>query len=398
MRPLRVALLVSVSLASPLLLAVACGDDHAIVRERIDSGLAPDDGAASEGGACPVAFPSTYDSPTFETNAATELGLRKNFDDFLAPMLNVEATLAADAGSPTPITKAQLLVPWTAGNPSVKSATTPYFQAKVDAWLSAYETAVTGGAYTPDVADGGGKGGIYGDSVFDPTGIDLRQAIEKGSYGATFYSQAAALIAAGSLTVGSIDRLVAGFGAHPSFPNDPNASQNKDVNAAALAARRDSKQASNPGPYQRIRSALIKAKAAVTGGPACADVVVATLKIFLSEWEKSNYATVIFDLNDVIVRLGQTPLDGPSALHSFGEAVGLISGFKQLPQTSRIITDAQIDGLLQKVSAPDGAPSQAYNLVQHPVSSVASLQQAIALVQGIYQFSDADVEAFKKDN
>src|SRR6185312_13584767 len=110
--------------------------------------------------------------------------------------------------------------------------TSTYDQAKVDAWLGAYEVAVAAGPYSPlDVPDGGSKGGTLGSWVFDPTGIDLHQVIEKSSYGATFYNEAAALIAAGTLTVGSIDRLVADFGANPAFPNDPNASQNKDVNA-----------------------------------------------------------------------------------------------------------------------------------------------------------------------
>src|SRR5438045_2253359 len=74
--------------AGALAVGSACGDDTALVRPRLDGGT--DDGAAAEAGnACNVSFPSTYESPTFETNAAQELGLRKAFDDFLAPMRSV---------------------------------------------------------------------------------------------------------------------------------------------------------------------------------------------------------------------------------------------------------------------------------------------------------------------
>jgi hypothetical protein len=379
-----------------LAISAACGEDTGLVRPRLEGG-AGDPTGIEAGTSCNVTFPGTYESPTFETNAAQELLLRKDFDAFLAPMRGVESQL--DAGAATPVTKAQLDVLYTADNPSVKTATTSYYQAKVEAWLASYETALTDGAYVPDAPSAAEKGGTLGGWVFDPTGLDLHQAIEKGSYPAAFYNQAVALIAAGSLTVGSIDRLVALFGAHPSFPNDPNASQNKDVNAAALAAHRDSKDAANPGPYQRIRSALIKARAAVAAGDPCTAERDATLKIFLSEWEKSNYATVIFDFNDIIAKLSAAAVsDYAPILHSYGEAVGLISGFKSIAQGRRIITDAQIDGLLEKVFAADGNPVAAYTLKTNAVQAAAQLQQAISDIKGIYAFSDADVEAFKKDN
>src|SRR5262249_3517450 len=140
-----------------LFVGAACGDDEAIVRGRLDGGL---DGntAVNDGGlSCGATPPSTYESPTFETNAAQELGLRNAFDHVLAPMKNVEAQL--DGGSPTPITKAQLDALYSAGTPSVKATTTSYFQEKVEAWLTSYEVAVAAGVYTPDVPAAGAKGG-----------------------------------------------------------------------------------------------------------------------------------------------------------------------------------------------------------------------------------------------
>ena len=67
---------------------------------------------------------------------AQELALRKAFDDFLKPMKDNETGLTPDAGGTfTALTKAQLEALYTGGNPSVKSVTTPYYQAKVTTWL-----------------------------------------------------------------------------------------------------------------------------------------------------------------------------------------------------------------------------------------------------------------------
>src|SRR5687767_6968357 len=81
----------------------ACGEDEGLVRPRLASSA----DASLDGSGCALEVASAYDSPTFETNAARELGLRKSFDDFIAPFASAEAAL--DAGtSPTATTKAQL--------------------------------------------------------------------------------------------------------------------------------------------------------------------------------------------------------------------------------------------------------------------------------------------------
>jgi hypothetical protein len=381
--------------AAALLVAGACGDDHATVRDRLDGSDVVDAGGDGATGNCGATFPSTYESPSFDDTAQAEIALRGNFSDFIAPMANVESQLAADAGAPTPVTRASLVAKWTA-SPSVKDATTAYYQPKVDAAITAYEAALTSGVYTPEPSDGAsGHGGTYGGFVFDPTGLDLRQIIERGSYAAVFYARAAGIVKAGSLTVGSVDRLVALFGATPAFPNDAKV----DLYSAALAAQRDTKDPAHPGPYQRIKSALIKARTLVAAGDSCAAERDATLKIFLSEWEKSQYATVIFALNDASTRLEAPSVTnyGP-ALHSFGEAVALIQSFKGIDQGYRIITDLQIDGLLNGIGAPDNAPSSAYLVATSPTATVAKLTAAIGTIKDIYGFTSDDVTAFEKDN
>jgi hypothetical protein len=374
--------------------SAACGDDEAILRDRLPgSGDGSADGAGEGGPTCGLTLPDGYSSPTFETNAAEELRLRKAFDDFLAPMNTVEAQ-AADGGTPTPITRALLDPLYAGGNPSIQATTTTYYRERVNGWLAAYETALKDGTYVPDVPDGGDNGGVFGGFVFDPTGVDLRQVIEKGTISAAFYNQAQSVIASGAITVGTIDRLIAAFGAHPSFPNSPSAGQNRDVNAAANAARRDSKLASDPGPYQRIRAAMITAKAAVEAGERCNADRDAALKTFLVQWERSNYATVIHDLQDIVAKLAAPDA---AVFRTFGEVVGLVAGFKTIPQERRIISDAQIDGLLQKLFVADGAPPEAYKLKTSSIEAASRLQQAITDIQQVYGFSSAELEGFKQN-
>ncbi len=392
------AWVVVAGISAVALAAAACGEDEAIVRARSDAGAAPtvssDAGDASALG-CGATLPSAYVSPTFETNAAEELALRKAFDDFMAPMKAVETALGSDAGAPPAVTKAQLAALYAAGSPSIKSITTPYFQARVDAWLTSYEAALADGSYQPGVPDGADKGGALGKYVFDANGVDLRQAIDKGSYSAAFYNHAAALVSSGTITVGTVDRLVAAFGAHPSFPNSQNAPQNKDVNAAGYAARRDSKDPANPGPYQRAKAAAIRAKAAIEAGAACDAERDAAIAAFFAEWERSNYASVIFYASDLIKELSESAPDYPDVLHDYSEIVGFIAGFKTIASPRRIITDAQIESLLQRVLAAEGGAIQAYRLKTDVVQAATALQQAISDIKAIYGFSDAEVERFK---
>ncbi len=378
--------------AAAVAVAAACSDDEGLVRDRGDGSASTTvlDGSSS----CGITIPTTYDSPTFETNAAQELLLRQEFEDLLAPMVTVESQLAADAGA-TPVTQAQLNALWSKGTPSVMATTSAYYQAKVAPSLSAYGIAVADGAYVADVPDGGDKGGALGGYIFDANGVDLHQTIEKGSYAAAFYNQAVSLIVLGPITTGTIDRLVASFGASPAFSNNDNAAQNRDVLSAAYAARRDSKDVANPGPYQRIRLALIKAKASVEAGAKCDADRDAALVVFLNQWEIATYASVVFDFNDIIARVSAS--DIPGALHSYGEAVGFLSSFKTIAPSRRIISDAQIDDLLQQIYAADGAPIAAYKLKTTPFDAVSRVQAGIGVIKGIYAFTDAQIESFKQN-
>ena len=193
------------------------------------------------------------------------------------------------------------------------------------------------------------------------------------------------------------DYVFMGFGP-AGVDQDPAAAQNPDVNAASYAARRDSKKPESPGPYQRAKAALIKAKV-LSSVPACAAERDAAVTAFLLEWEKSTFATAIFYLNDLLqVKLGGASPDMPAAMHAYGEIIGFVAGWKTLPADKRKVTDAQVDALLTKLLSPPDLPSTGYKLVTDTAGQLAALQGAITDIAGIYGFSAAEVESFKKNN
>ncbi|MBX3191282.1 MAG: hypothetical protein KF819_30070 [Labilithrix sp.] len=392
MRKLRVVFLAS---AAAGMLAAACGDDDNVVRNRPDGGVVdagPIDAAPDAANPCDITLPPTYDSPGYDTNAAVELGLRNKLDAFLKPMRDAENDFA-DGGAPAPVTKAQLVTLYTDGNPNIKGITTVFYQPKVDAWFGEYEEAFTAGPFTPTDPPPA-KGGTYGKWVMSARAVDLHQAIEKGTYVAGFYNHALGVLSSGPITEATIDRLIAAFGAHPSFPGDPAALQNKDVNSAALAARR-SRDPALTGPYVKMKQAAIKAKASIAAGAKCAADRDAAIKTFLSEWERSSYATVIFDFNDIIADK-LSPGKFAEALHAYGEGIGLIAGFRTIPQDRRIVTDAQIDKMLSDALSPVTAASEAFKLQTASVQAAAGLQQVMSDIKTIYGFSDAEIASFKK--
>lgn len=392
-------------------IAVACGDDDALVRTRPDGGTSDAiaaDGETDTGPACSIQLPTDYLSAAFETNAKLELDLRTAFSAFLAPMAANETAIQAEAGAGTIITKAQLDTLWSGGNPSVKSITTPYWQTRIDGWLKNYEEATGAGPFTlPNSGDAPPPdGGTYQRFAYNPAMICLKQAIEKGSYTAAFFNHAAGIVVAGNLTEASIDRLVAAWGAHASFQNnhivDAGATAaTRDVNSAAYAARRTPKDGKE-GPYTRAKAALIKAKATIAAGATCNADRDQAIKEFFLEWEKATYATVVFYFADILAKVQPTApahtdtVAWTNLFHSHGECIGFIAGFKQTPQAYRRITDAQIDTLLQKALLPEGGPSSILQLKSAPATAAISLNGALADIKTIYGFTDEEMTSFKQ--
>ncbi|HRK59636.1 MAG TPA: hypothetical protein PLI74_08335, partial [Candidatus Kapabacteria bacterium] len=70
-------------------------------------------------------------------------------------------------------------------------------------------------------------------------------------------------------------------------------------------------------------------------------------------------------------------------------------GFKTIP--NKIITDAQIDEILTLMLATDPQNVTSYLFVTEPATYLKNFDDIRNKIKAIYGFSDADMEAFKKN-
>lgn len=372
-----------------LLLSAACGDDDAVVRERLDSGVDAAPADAGDGGAlaCGVAIPTSYESAGFDDNARIEQGLRARFEEIGAKMKATEG--ASDAG----VTAAELKAIYGEGSPSLRAVSTNAAQATIDAYFDDYG-AIMGQAWEPKDADGDGgdaSGGKYGDFYFSKTGVDLREATAKVLLGGALYNHVLGIVSA-PMTEASVDRLLAAFGASRAFADSTSADAgaDKDELIAEYASNRDDEASETPGPYRKMKTALLTMKGAIAGGDKCKADLDAAVATFLLEWERTSFATAIFYLN-AASNDAADPAKGPEALHGYGEALGFIQSFKGLPADKRKIQDTQIDALLEKIGA-----ATAYKLVTNAGERVPKLNEAIADIALYEGFTPAEVDGFKR--
>jgi type II secretory pathway pseudopilin PulG len=375
-------------------LLAACSSSETPPAAQPDAGAVTDAGNTSDAQPVPEAGTDAgscyageaYDGAGFATNAAAELRLRTQYATFTQLMKDVEA------GTKT-ATAAEMRALFDAGAPSLRSITAPAIASLIDAVLTEYE-AVAGLSYTPSEPPPA-TGGKYGAYLYSKDGVDLRQQVEKTMYGASFY-RAAADIMAKTVTEADIDRLVALFGAHPSFPGSDSDPTNPDKLAATYAERRDRKDAAKPGIYLRFKDAATRAQVAVRRGASCASALQSALGDMRQAWEQSIFATNIFYLNDAGTKLDAADTSKWSAaLHAYGEVLAFTEGFRHVPQAYRKVTDAQIDSMLTTLRMPPGGTPKAYTFALGTGDSAATFTRVISATVTVYGFTADDVETFK---
>ena len=341
----------------------------------------------------PLSIPTTFESANFTTNAATQIGIGKRI---------ISITNEAKKGRTNGKTvSADSLNYWfTTATPTLKSLNTSYFAGKfegVTGWFAEIAKA-SGGTYVPS-ATISGNGGFYGGYLFDENGLEIEQLIEKGQFGSVTYNQAVTLLS-GTLTVETVDQVIALFGANPTFPNTPTATKTAqpDLYMANYAARRDKND--GKGYYTQMKEAFLKLQAAVKAGSDYTkerDEAVAAIKL---TWEKVNAATIINYCHAVVSTLSATaPTDAQkaSALHAYGECVGFAHGWKTISASQKKITDTQIDEVLDLLNAPATGTPTSYKFVTDAVNQLPRLTQIITKLKGIYGFTDAEIEDFKSN-
>ena len=92
-----------------------------------------------------------------------------------------------------------------------------------------------------------------------------------------------------------------------------------------------------------------------------------------------------------------TDSDKAASLHAYGECVGFVHGWRTIPQGYKTITDAEIDEILTLLNAPVDATPTSYKFISDPLNELPKLTQVIQKLKTRYQFSDQEIEDFKKN-
>jgi hypothetical protein len=330
-----------------------------------------------------------YPADDFATNASAELELRTRLAALNGPMK------AAEADTMTRPTAADLTALYAAGMPSLEAITAPSYRPVVADVFARFEAAA-GNRWTP-AEPPTGKGGIYGAYIFTERGVDLRQVMEKGLFGAAHYAEAARLLTP-SATVKEVDRALALFGANPAFPMDDKAMVNPDVHSAVYAKRRTNPAAATPGPYLVIKQAFLTARQSVAQGDACAQQRDEAFTTIRRQWERALVGTVVYYLTSAAATLEKasaTDAEKAGALHGIGEAFSFLMGLRAVDASRRTVSDVELDQLLATLKVADFDTSLAYRYVTDPSSSVDALMAAIQQIQTAWSFSAEEINAFK---
>lgn len=337
----------------------------------------------------PLTIPATYDGSAFTTNAATQLLVRTQVTNLLT-----ESKKSRTLGTKVAATTLSGL--FTTGNPSLKSIASTSYSTLLEGnnGLFAKVEKASGNVYTVGTPANNGFGGVANGYLFDETGLDLNEAVEKNAFVGILYKHATDLMN-GALTSATPDQIIAIFGANPTFPNSSTAAKvtQPDMLMAGYAARRDKND--GKGFYNDVKINAIKLQAAIKAGDkykAEQQEAIAAIKL---SWEKASAASAINYCHSVVSTLSNTTVteaQKASALHSLSEGIYFTATWKNIAQTQRKITDAQIEEILALFNA-----TASYKVATNPVTELPKLQQIISKLQTIYGFSNAEIEDFKSN-
>lgn len=339
-----------------------------------------------------LTIPNHYDSTTYYNDALVSLTLRSQLNQLVN-------AIKAGRTPGTTVNFNTVSELYTTGGPSLKDATTAYYQTQLEGTQGYFSELckASGNSYTPGTPQG--EGGVFGGYLFDENGLEMEQLIEKGLFGALSYYQAFQFLNQPNLS--NLNKALAIYGAHPSFPNTPTASKTAfpDVHMANYAARRSDTN-NTRSFYETMKKSFIKAQAAIKGGSDYnkeRNEAIADIKL---NWEKVNAATIINYCHSIVATMSLTETSDAqkaSALHAYGECVGFLHGWRQLPADSKKITDAEIDTLLALLLATPNQTPQSYKFITEPLTYLPNLVQVISQLKSIYQFSTTDIESFRNN-
>lgn len=331
-------------------------------------------------------IPTTYDSTNWSVNTADQYVLRTGVSALLTMMKTArkqEVTL----------TKDQLLSLYA----TIETYVNPADRDRLRGYVESAATA-SGNSYTWDADPTvNSNGGVYSGQLFDMYGRDLVEFTEKGLFTSLFYYQALQLMK-GEVTPATVDKIVALFGANPTFPNGSTKATQRDAFAAGYAARRDKNDGN--GFYSKFKQAALVAKAAAADPGKYNTQLQGALQDMRTIWERSMMATAVNYAYATITTFTTSNLDDATrsaGLHTFGECAGITEGWEVVNATDRLMPHATLLQLLTLLHIPNAATPDCYVFWQQTASSIQSLEQVTKTIQVVYGFTDAEMTDFKSN-
>lgn len=349
-------------------------------------------------GMCTVE-PGEWSAPEWEANTATALALRAQLNTL------VSDTMRAAEQDPTLVDGVDDLTgPYTAGDPSIESVTTPYYAGVVaDAFEEFVELTAAGpvdlvddsGAWTP-----GEAGGIFtddGQRGINEGGLEIRQIVDKGLFtGGALYNRAVTLTA-GDISPATIEAIAALWGANSTL--DPTLEGDDRLTDSANYSH-------SMGFFAQMRASLTAAHA-YAAEDACGAERDAAIVEFFRAWELSMIARFVHYANVAASEVPAAASDDEvgHGLHELAEGVGLALGFRGVPNPAsgplsggaRHLTDAQIDDMMSAlgVNPDDLGASTTGNFVNERDTFAPAVMDVEGFVADYFELQAADVEAWR---
>lgn len=330
--------------------------------------------------------PTTYDSTGWTSNTTEQYLVRQKITD----LLNLIKSAKTEA---TVLSEAEMLAIYTPIETYVNPTVTDRFRELIR--LSA---AASGHTYSWQADPGAnGSGGVYDGRLYDAYGRDLKEFVEKGLFTSVLYYQALQLMN-GTVTQATVDKIVALYGANPSFTNGSTTAADRDVFVAGYAARRDKNDGN--GLYSQFKKSALKAKAAAADPSKYGTQLSEALATMRILWEKAMMATAINYAYSTIGALTSTNLTDSSrsaGMHTYGECAGIVDGYQSVNSSDRIASAGNIQLMLTQLMIPANQSPMCYTFWQQTQSTIQSVENFTRTVQGTYGFSDAEMTDFKSN-
>ena len=288
--------------------------------------------------------PGEWSAPDWDAHVVAEMALRNQ----LADLAGGSGIMRNAENGTVQLTGVSDLTDAFVGD--LAAATHPGFTAAIDSSFQEFYDAVSAGPnelMTDGMWDPGPNGGIWGDSNrgIDEGGIENRQIVDKGLFGAGAFYHHALLLTEGDLDDETFDKIAYIWGNNAALvPDDPDAPL---VTSANYSYRQ--------GFHAAMAEQLIAAKAYAQDAECTAERDAAVVEFFRL-WETSMMSRVVYYINQMAVRLAvaETRDNFAEALHQLAEGLGLAAGFHGLPDprsgplagAGRLVTDQEVEDIL----------------------------------------------------